>query len=104
MDVARELYRFMFKYFTQHHHLDNLVWVWNNPIPEGYVGDEYCDIISRDIYPEPHKHGSFNDKYEELKLITKADKGSALAETGIIPDGEALQLLKNFTIVKMQLL
>lgn len=91
MDVARELFRFMFKYYTEHHHLDNLIWVWNNPKPEGYVGDEYCDIISRDQYPEPHKHGSFNDRYEELKFITKMNKGAAIAETGVIPDGEALQ-------------
>ncbi|MCQ2592271.1 MAG: glycoside hydrolase family 26 protein [Treponema sp.] len=90
MDVARELYRFMFKYYTQHHHLDNLIWVWNNPRPEGYVGDEYCDIISRDQYPEPHKHSSFNDIYLELKAITKMDKGVAIAETGVIPDGDAL--------------
>lgn len=90
MDVARELYRFMFKYFTQHYHLDNLIWVWNNPNPDGYVGDEYCDIISRDLYPEPHNHSSLNDKYLELKAITKVNKGAALAETGIVPDGDAL--------------
>lgn len=91
MDVARDLYRFMFKYYTQHHHLDNLIWVWNNPKPEGYVGDEYCDLISRDQYPEAHKHSSFNEKYEELIKITKAHKGAGIAETGIIPDGEALK-------------
>lgn len=53
-EVAAELFRFMFRYYTQHHHLDNLIWVWNSPLPEGYVGDEYCDIISRDLYTEPH--------------------------------------------------
>lgn len=91
MDVARNLFRFMFKYYTEHHHLDNLIWVWNNPRPEGYVGDEYCDIISRDQYPPAHAHGAFVDKYNELKQITSQDKGAAIAETGVIPDGDALK-------------
>ena len=88
--VARDLFRFMFRYYTCHHHLDNLIWVWNCPLPEGYVGDEYCDIVSRDIYPEAHHHGAFQDKYDELMRITDAKKGAALAETGIIPDGDEL--------------
>lgn len=90
LEVARELYRFMFKYYTQHHHLDNLIWVWNNPRLEGYVGDDYCDIITRDQYPEAHKHTSFKERYEELRIMTKQDKGFAIAETGIIPGPEAL--------------
>lgn len=90
METARELYRLMFRRYTQHRHLDNLVWVWNNPRPEGYVGDEYCDIISRDQYPPAHAHGAFRDRYDELKAITSADKGAAIAETGVIPDGDAL--------------
>ena len=90
MDTARELYRFMFKYYTEHHHLDNLIWVWNNPMPAGYVGDAYCDIISRDMYPPAHDHGAFEDKYTSLRMITGEDKGCAIAETGVIPDGDAL--------------
>ena len=89
-EVAAELFRFMFRYYTQHHHLDNLIWVWNSPLPEGYVGDEYCDIISRDLYTEPHVHGAYEEQYEELLKVTKQDKGAALGETGILPDPEAL--------------
>lgn len=89
-EVAAELFRFMFRYYTQHHHLDNLIWVWNSPLPEGYVGDEYCDIISRDLYTEPHMHGAYEEQYEELLKVTKQDKGAALGETGILPDPEAL--------------
>ncbi len=59
----------MFKYYTEHHHLDNLIWGWNNPLPEGYVGDEFCDIISLDQYPEPHAHSSFKEKYEKLGVV-----------------------------------
>lgn len=89
-DVARELFRLMYRHYTQHHQLNNLVWVWNNPKPEGYVGDEYCDIISRDFYPAPHAHSAFAEKWQELKRITPTAKGCAIAETGVIPDGDDL--------------
>ena len=54
------------------------------------MGDEYCDIISRDLYTEPHVHGAYEEQYEELLKVTKQDKGAALGETGILPDPEAL--------------
>ncbi len=93
MDPARELYRLMFRRYTQHHHLDNLIWVWNNPRPGGYVGDAYCDVLSRDMYPPAHAHGAFQDQYDELRLLTPSAKGAAIAETGVIPDGEELTRL-----------
>ena len=89
-ETARELYRFMFRHYTACHRLDNLIWVWNSPLPEGYVGDDCCDILSRDQYPPPHAHGAFRDRFDELKKITPARKGLALAETGVIPDPDAL--------------
>ena len=90
VEVAKELYRFMFRYYTEKHHLDNLIWVWNSPLPEGYVGDEYCDIITRDQYPPAYAYSDFRDNYEGLLKITDAKKGTAVAETGIIPDADML--------------
>ena len=89
-ETARELFRFMYRYFTQKHGLHNLIWVWNSPLAEGYVGDEYCDVISRDIYPPAYAYGAFREKYTELMQITKTHKGAALAETGILPDADEL--------------
>lgn len=89
-EVARDLYRLMFRRYTACHHLDNLIWVWNSPLPEGYVGDAFCDILSRDQYPPPHSHGAFRDKLEGLRALTPAPKGLAIAETGILPDPDAL--------------
>lgn len=88
-EVARELYRTMFRRYTQHHALHNLLWVWNSPNPAGYVGDEYCDVISRDFYPPAHAHGDFRDKWAELRPLS-AEKGCAIGETGVLPDPEAL--------------
>ena len=88
-ETAVELFRFMFRYFTEKHALHNLIWVWNSPLAACYVGDEYCDLISRDIYPPEHAYGAFQKEYEELSKITRT-KGAGLAETGIIPDADAL--------------
>ncbi len=87
--AAVGLYKFMFRYYTEHHRLDNLIWVWNNPTPDGYPGDEFCDIVSLDQYPPAHAHGAFRDKYERLRAFAP-HKGAAIAETGIIPDADAL--------------
>lgn len=89
-ETAKKLFCFEHDYFTKKHHLNNLIWVWNSPQPEGYVGDDYCDIISRDTYPNAHEHGDFRDIYESLIKITPSRKGAAIAETGVLPDPDAL--------------
>ena len=53
---------------------------------EGYVGDEYCDIISRDMYPPAHAHGDFGAEWKELCMLTDAPKGTAIGEIGVLPD------------------
>lgn len=90
-DTARKLYRFMFHYFTEKHQLHNLIWVWNSVSVEGYVGDEYCDIISRDMYPPAHAHGDYAEQWKELCKLTDTPKGAAIGEIGVIPDMEALE-------------
>ena len=87
-DVVKGLWTLMFNFYTNEKNLHNLVWVWNCPKKEYYVGDEYCDILTRDLYPKPHNHTSLKKEYDELKEITKT-KGIALAETGVIPDPDA---------------
>lgn len=91
VDTARKLYRFMFHYFTEKHQLHNLIWVWNSVSVEGYVGDAYCDIISRDMYPPAHAHGDFGDRLEELRKLTDAAKGAAIGEIGVLPDLDEVQ-------------
>ncbi len=90
MDVARKLYRLMFQYYTEEKHLDNLIWVWNNPRPEGYVGDEYCDVVTSDHYPPAHQHTSMKSALDNLKKVT-ANKPYAIGEIGVIPDVEAVE-------------
>ena len=84
-ETARKLWLVMYERYTKVHKLDNLIWVWNSPAPEGYVGDKCCDVISRDVYLPEHTHTDYKQYYDELKKITKADKITALAENGPIP-------------------
>lgn len=85
-ETARELYKLMYEHFTRKHHLDNLLWVWNCPLKEGYPGDEYVDVISRDIYLESYKPTDYADEYRELVENTGCHKVAAIAENGYLPD------------------
>ena len=70
--VLQKLWRIMYDRYVNHHHLYNLLWVWNAPKRECYPGDDVVDIISRDMYPEKHCHTSQKEKYDDLLKITDA--------------------------------
>ena len=89
-EVACALYKLMFRYFTEHHQLHNLLWVWNCPLQEGYPGDEYVDVISMDIYLKEYRPTDYAAEYERLREQTTRNKIAALAEVGYMPD---IQLL-----------
>lgn len=89
--VAAKMYRMMYEYFVGVHHLDNLLWVWNCPLREGYPGDDVVDIISRDVYAEKGTRTDYRREYEELIAITEEKKPVALAEVGILPDMTKLE-------------
>ena len=89
-EPAKQLYRLMHRHFTQECGLHSLIWVWNSPVPEGYPGDDVVDIISRDMYPPAYEYTSHINEYLELKKITEQPKIAAIAETGVIPDAEAI--------------
>ena len=89
--VAAQLFRLMYAHFVGVHRLDNLIWVWNCPLKEGYPGDDVVDVISRDLYSEKGTKTDYAKEYEELRAVTDADKPVALAETGILPDMDMLE-------------
>lgn len=92
--VACELYRLMYDYYVNTWHLDNLLWVWNCRLPEGYPGDEYVDIVSVDIYLPEYAKTDYQKEYEELIAATSENKVAALAEVGYLPDIEMLEQSK----------
>lgn len=90
-ETARELYKLMFDYYTQVHHLDNLLWVWNCRLPEGYPGDEYVDVVSVDIYLPEYQATDYHEEYLNLIAATSQNKVAALAEIGYLPDIQLLE-------------
>ncbi len=90
-EIARELYKLMFDYYTNVHHLNNLLWVWNCNLKEGYPGDEYVDVISTDIYLPEYSATDYHEDYEKLIEETTKNKVAALAEVGYIPDIDILE-------------
>lgn len=89
--AASELYKLMYHYFVDVHHLDNLLWVWNCRLAEGYPGDEYVDVISVDVYLPEYVPTDYRKEYDELINATTANKVAALAEVGYLPDIDMLE-------------
>lgn len=89
-EVAKQLYLIMFERYTKVHQLNNLIWVWNSPLVEGYVGDDVTDVISQDFYPEKHNHTDLKKEFDTLVAITPASKIVAVGEIGVIPSASML--------------
>ena len=89
-ETVKGLWRLMYDRFTNLHRLNNLIWVWNAPVPACYPGDDVVDVISRDMYPPAHAHGAHVEKLEELRRITSQPKIALIGEIGTIPSAQAL--------------
>lgn len=89
-DTLKKLWRIMYDRYTNVHKLNNLIWVWNSPVPECYPGDDTVDIISRDMYPPAHQHTSQSKLYYDLMKITDEPKIVLIGETGTLPDADAI--------------
>ncbi len=90
-ETAMKLYKLMFEHYTKVHHLDNLLWVWNCRLSQGYPGDEYVDVISVDIYLKSYEKTDYHEDYYKLIDATSKNKVAALAEVGYMPDIHLLE-------------
>jgi len=91
------LWKMMYNYFTNVHHLDNLIWVWNTnaprdipkdeafPYDQFFPGRDYVDVLAADVYRRDYKQSHHDDlmKLAKGKLI-------ALGEIGQLPTVEQL--------------
>lgn len=78
----KKLWRLMFDRMTHHHGLNNLIWVWTSQMTDHnwYPGDEYVDMVGRDIY---NASVSLNIKNEFETLQQRyPGKPVALSECG----------------------
>jgi mannan endo-1,4-beta-mannosidase len=87
-----QLYRELYARMVHVHHLDNLIWVWNQngPARSGeffnyFPGQHYVDVLSYDNYRE------LSDRYYHELLTLAEGKPIALGEVGRPPSAEVLK-------------
>jgi hypothetical protein len=90
-DPTKQLWRLMYDRMTNHHELNNLIWVWNSEKTEWYPGDDVVDISSVDIYNPAGDYNPSIAKYDTLVSLVDNKKLVALAENGPIPDPDQLE-------------
>ncbi|EJT76742.1 hypothetical protein GGTG_06658 [Gaeumannomyces tritici R3-111a-1] len=88
-EPCKKLWAMVHDRLTNHHGLDNLIWVWNSALPEWYPGDETVDILSADVYAKGN--GPMSLQYNELVTLGKDKKLIAAAEVGSVPKPELLK-------------
>ncbi len=103
-DGFARLWKMMYHYFTDHHKLNNLLWVWNTNAPRDIPGDEafpykdffpgkaYVDILAADVYRKDYKQSHHDDLVE-----LAGEKPIALGEVGELPEPEILDQQKQWT-------
>lgn len=91
-EPCKALWKLMFNRMTNHHKLNNLIWVWTSQgnDPDWYPGDEYVDLVGRDLYPETNVHDSQLKEFNKVKSIVGDKKMIALSECGGIPNPDAM--------------
>jgi mannan endo-1,4-beta-mannosidase len=88
------LYRQLFDRLVNHHHLNNLIWVWsmdrvhNSGMEHAkyFPGIDYVDVLALDVY-----QGDFAPAYYDSLVALSQGKPLALDEVGNPPSREVLQ-------------
>lgn len=94
-DALKQLWEIMYERMTNHHQLNNLIWVFTHTqslSADWYPGDEYVDIVGYDGYAEPKNDDevTFKSQFSTLKDRHNGKKLVALTETGTIPNVETM--------------
>ncbi len=88
----KKLWVLMYERYTEHWHLNNLIWVLGfsqngEEYADWYPGDAYCDVIGADSYLDPIE----SRLYKAVKKVDKGQKPLCFHECGQNPTGEQLQ-------------
>ncbi len=86
-DAYLWLYRLIYLRLTDYWHLDNLIFVWNGQDKDWYVGDEWCDIISLDIYDFSGEAWDISSRVNLLHTAQRisASKPVVISECNVLP-------------------
>ena len=89
-DAYKWLWTLMYERMTNYHQLDNLIWVWNGQHADWYPGDEYCDIVSLDVYNSAHDYGTSPSAFADLSAWAGNKKLAAMSECATMPDPDLI--------------
>lgn len=93
-EPCKWLWKLVFERLTNHHQLNNLIWVWTSSASSSaldwYPGDQFVDIIGADIYLPAGTYSSNFLMFDNLASIYQGRKIITLSENGPIPDPERL--------------
>lgn len=89
-EPTKELWKIMYDRMTNHHKLNNLIWVWNSIDKDWYPGDTFVDIVTFDSYPGAHNYNPASSQFEALVDLSSNKKLVAMGENGPIPDPDLL--------------
>ncbi len=87
---AQRLWKFIYNYYTGHHKLNNLLWVYSasqKMQTDWFPGLEYADVIGVDIYKEGEKDEREN--FDKMASIA-GEKPVALTECDHIPNPKVI--------------
>jgi len=84
---CKKLFQVMYDRMVNHHKLNNLIWVWTREPNDDawYPGDQYVDIVGRDIYKQGD-HGSQIAEFNTMNNLYGSKKMVAISECGSMPD------------------
>ncbi|HHU61531.1 MAG TPA: hypothetical protein GXZ55_06210, partial [Natronincola sp.] len=82
------LWKFMHDRFTNHHGLNNLIWLWDSKSPQWYPGDEWVDMLGFSHYYQERNFDAASGTFFKLADLTGHTKLVAMTENGAIPDPE----------------
>lgn len=94
----KKLWIAMYDYFTTHHQLNNLLWVWNTNAPRNNLGDEagpyadyypgsdYVDVLAADVY-----HNDWKQSHHDELIELGKGKIISLGEVGGLPSVEVYE-------------
>lgn len=80
------LYDILYDRITNHHGINNLIWVWSTPEKDWYPGNAKVDILGYDSYPGSYVYATQKSVFDQLFDIVEGKKIIAMTENGPIPD------------------
>ncbi|GKT46133.1 mannan endo-1,4-beta-mannosidase [Colletotrichum spaethianum] len=88
-EACKKLWALLYDRLTNHHELNNLIWIWNSIAADWYPGDDTVDILSADVYAQGH--GPMTTQYNDLITLGQDKKLIAATEVGSAPFPDLLQ-------------